>query len=98
MKSVISDNSENISDIKRARQLLSSVTQTNRQHPPGWLAAARLEEHAGKMTKARQVIMEACRACPDSEDVWIEAARLHVRSSLFFVLSEKSLLALSVLR
>ena len=33
-----------ISDIKKARLLLKSVTSTNPRHAPGWIAAARLEE------------------------------------------------------
>ena len=33
-----------ISDIKKARLLLKSVTSTNPKHAPGWIAAARLEE------------------------------------------------------
>lgn len=36
-----------IADIKKARLLLKSVTQTNPNHGPGWIAAARLEELAG---------------------------------------------------
>eukprot|EP00878_Enallax_costatus_P029570 GHUV01032083.1.p1 GENE.GHUV01032083.1~~GHUV01032083.1.p1 ORF type:complete len:136 (-),score=28.24 GHUV01032083.1:232-639(-) len=43
----ISSSSE-ISDIKKARLLLKSVTTTNPHHGPGWIAAARLEERAGK--------------------------------------------------
>ena len=42
-----------ISDIKKARLLLKSVTQSNPKHPPGWIAAARLEEVAGKIQAAR---------------------------------------------
>lgn len=38
-----------ISDIKKARLLLKSVIQTNPKHAPGWIAAARLEEVAGKL-------------------------------------------------
>ncbi|KAE9586253.1 putative PRP1 splicing factor, pre-mRNA-processing factor 6/Prp1/STA1 [Lupinus albus] len=45
-----------ISDIKKARLLLKSVTQTNLKHLPGWIAAARLEEFAGKIQAARQLI------------------------------------------
>uniref|UniRef100_M8C4I5 Pre-mRNA-processing factor 6 n=1 Tax=Aegilops tauschii TaxID=37682 RepID=M8C4I5_AEGTA len=51
----ITSNAE-ISDIKKARLLLRSVTQTNPKHPPGWIAAARLEEVAGKLQSARQLI------------------------------------------
>ena len=66
-----------IGDIKKARVLLQSVTTTNPRHGPGWIAAARVEELANKMTQARKVILQGCENCPDSEDVWIEAARLH---------------------
>lgn len=66
-----------VGDIKRARMLLQSVTTTNPKHAPGWIAAARVEEVAGKMVQARKVILQGCEQCPESEDVWIEAARLH---------------------
>ena len=39
----------------KARLLLKSVTSTNPGHGPGWIAAARLEEVAGKLVAARQV-------------------------------------------
>ena len=58
------------------RLLLRSVTSTNPKHAPGWIAAARLEEHAGKISQARQLIARACEECIKSEDVWEEAARL----------------------
>jgi pre-mRNA-processing factor 6 len=66
-----------IGDIKKARVLLQSVTSTNPKHAPGWIAAARVEEYANKMQQARKVILHGCEQCPESEDVWIEAARLH---------------------
>lgn len=65
-----------VSDIKKARVLLKSVTATNPKHAPGWIAAARLEEVAGKMTSARAIIQRGCDECPGSEDVWLEASRL----------------------
>ncbi|CAN1123789.1 Protein STABILIZED1 [Linum perenne] len=71
----ITSNAE-VSDIKKARLLLRSVTQTNPKHPPGWIAAARLEEAAGKIEVARQLIQKGCEECPKSEDVWLEACRL----------------------
>lgn len=67
------------SDIKKARLLLASMTQTNRKLPEGWMAAARVEELAGKIVAARQVIAKGCEECPTSQDVWLEAARLNVR-------------------
>lgn len=73
----ISSNSTDISDIRRGRKLLGSVIKSNPKHAPGWIAAARLEEAAGKHAKAQKMIMEGCDACPNSEDMWLEAARLH---------------------
>jgi pre-mRNA-processing factor 6 len=66
-----------VGDIKQARALLQSVTSTNPKHGPGWIAAARVEEYAGKAPAARKIILEGCQQCPESEDVWLEAARLH---------------------
>merc|ERR1719359_2516192 len=65
-----------ISDIKKARTLLKSVITSNPKHGPGWIAAARLEEVAGKVQSARQLIAQGCRHCPNNEDVWLEGARL----------------------
>ncbi|ABP00924.1 predicted protein [Ostreococcus lucimarinus CCE9901] len=66
-----------ISDIKKARLLLKSVINTNPKHGPGWIAAARLEELAGKLQQARVFMQKGCEECPKNEDVWIEAARLN---------------------
>ena len=66
-----------VADINKARLLLKSVRATNQKHGPGWIASARVEEAAGKTLQARKIIQEACEVCPDSEDVWLEAARLH---------------------
>ncbi len=66
-----------VSDIQRARVLLQSAITTNPKRGPAWIAAARLEEFANKMPAARKLILEGCEMCPESEDVWLEAARLH---------------------
>lgn len=66
-----------VGDINKARLLLKSVRDTNPKHGPGWIAAARVEEAAGKILQARKIIQEGCEVCPESEDVWLEAARLH---------------------
>ncbi|KAK4939892.1 U4/U6 x U5 tri-snRNP complex subunit Prp1, partial [Elasticomyces elasticus] len=66
-----------VGDIKRARVLLESVIKTNPKHGPGWIAAARLEEFAGKIVTARTVIARGCENCPKSEDVWLESIRLN---------------------
>eukprot|EP00956_Cyclotella_meneghiniana_P015572 scaffold23941_cov42-Cyclotella_meneghiniana.AAC.1 len=66
-----------VGDVNKARLLLKSVRDTNPKHAPGWIAAARVEEAAGKTVQARKLIVEGCEICPDNEDVWLEAARLH---------------------
>ncbi|VFQ86151.1 unnamed protein product [Cuscuta campestris] len=76
LKSMKITSDAEISDIKKARLLLKSVTTTNPKHPPGWIAAARLEEVAGKLQVARQLIKKGCEECPKSEDIWLEACRL----------------------
>eukprot|EP00917_Polyrhabdina_sp_WS-2016_P010210 GHVP01022490.1.p1 GENE.GHVP01022490.1~~GHVP01022490.1.p1 ORF type:complete len:984 (+),score=204.14 GHVP01022490.1:15-2966(+) len=65
-----------MADIKKARHLLRSVVQTNPNHAPGWIASARLEELAGELSSAKELIAEGCHKCPKNEDVWLEAARL----------------------
>ncbi|OJJ43306.1 hypothetical protein ASPZODRAFT_28606 [Penicilliopsis zonata CBS 506.65] len=66
-----------IGDVKRARVLLESVTKTNPKHAPGWIALARLEEIAGKIVAARNVIARGCELCSKSEDAWLENIRLN---------------------
>ncbi len=68
---------EDMVDINKARDLLMNVTTTNPSHAPGWIAAARLEHIAGKISAARKIMLRGCAACPKNEDVWLEAARLH---------------------
>lgn len=69
--------SADVGDINKARLLLKSVRDTNPKHGPGWIAAARVEEAAGKTLQARKLIQEGCESCPTNEDVWLEAARLY---------------------
>uniref|UniRef100_A0A0E0MU99 Uncharacterized protein n=1 Tax=Oryza rufipogon TaxID=4529 RepID=A0A0E0MU99_ORYRU len=76
LKSMKITSDAEISDIKKARLLLKSVIQTNPKHPPGWIAAARLEEVAGKLQVAQQLIQRGCEECPTNEDVWLKACRL----------------------
>jgi pre-mRNA-processing factor 6 len=76
-KSQINEGEAQVGDIKRVRVLLESVIRTNPKHAPGWIAAARLEELAGKIVAARNVIARGCEFCPKSEDVWLENIRLN---------------------
>lgn len=76
-KSQVGEGEEQVGDIKRVRILLESVIRTNPKHAPGWIAAARLEELAGKTVAARSVIARGCEFCPKSEDAWLENIRLN---------------------
>ena len=82
LNSVVLKTDAEIGDIKRARMLFDSLVKSNPKHSPGWIAAAALEEHAGRLVAARKLIKMGCEQCPKAEDVWLEAARLHVRSFL----------------
>nr|POE48069.1 pre-mrna-splicing factor prp1 [Quercus suber] len=66
-----------VGDITRARTLLESVIKTNPRHAPGWIAAARLEEYAGKIVAARNVLRRGCEMCPKNEDIWLESIRMN---------------------
>merc|ERR550537_1169841 len=77
-----------ISDIKKARTLLKSVITSNPKHGPGWIAAARLEEVAGKVQAARALVAQGTTHCPQNEDVWLEAARLEKPASAKAVLAK----------
>ncbi|KAJ0612530.1 putative tetratricopeptide-like helical domain superfamily, pre-mRNA-processing factor 6/Prp1/STA1 [Helianthus annuus] len=61
---------------KKVSLLLKSVIRTNPKHPAGWIKSARLEEDAGKIQKARELIRKGCEEFPKNEDVWMEACRL----------------------
>lgn len=76
LQSMIPTYGGDINDIKKARLLLKSVRETNPNHPPAWIASARLEEVTGKVQAARNLIMKGCEVNPQSEDLWLEAARL----------------------
>ncbi|KAG9244757.1 putative Pre-mRNA-splicing factor prp1 [Calycina marina] len=76
-KSQINSGDSQVGDVKRVRALLESVIKTNPKHGPGWIAAARLEEIAGRIVAARNLIARGCEYCPKSEEVWLENIRLN---------------------
>ena len=49
LQSMIPSYGGDINDVKKARLLLKSVRETNPNHPPAWIASARLEEVTGKV-------------------------------------------------
>lgn len=81
LQSMIPTYGGDINDIKKARLLLKSVRETNPNHPPAWIASARLEEVTGKVQSARNLIMKGCEVNPSSEELWLEAARLQPRDT-----------------
>ncbi|KAF9234169.1 PRP1 splicing factor, N-terminal-domain-containing protein [Melanogaster broomeanus] len=87
LDSVVIKSEAEIGDIKRARMLFDSLVKSNPKHAPGWIAAACLEEHAGRMVAARKLIKAGCEQCPKSEDVWLEAARLHNKDDAKVILA-----------
>ncbi|KAI7872015.1 PRP1 splicing factor, N-terminal-domain-containing protein [Spinellus fusiger] len=87
LNSVVVKSNTEIGDIKKARLLLNSVITTNPKHAPGWIAAARLEEVAGKPVQARSVIAKGCEQCPKNEDVWLESARLNTVENAKIILA-----------
>ncbi|KAI8923687.1 PRP1 splicing factor, N-terminal-domain-containing protein [Entophlyctis helioformis] len=86
LSSVVVKSDSEISDIKKARMLLRSVTTTNPKHAPGWIAAARLEEVAGKIAAAREILSKGCEECPKSEDIWLEAVRINTKENAKIIL------------
>lgn len=87
LSSTVIKSDAEIGDIKKARSLLDSVIKTNPSHAPGWIAAARVEEVAGKMSNARKIIQQGCDHCPRSQDIWLEAARLNTKDNAKVILA-----------
>jgi pre-mRNA-processing factor 6 len=78
LDSQILKTSTEIGDIKKARSLFESIIKTNPKHAPAWVGAARVEQFANRIVSARKIIDKGCEECSESEDVWLEAATLHV--------------------
>eukprot|EP01132_Coremiostelium_polycephalum_P009987 gene9987-12241_t len=77
-----------IGDIKKLRLLCKSIIQTTPKLPKGWIAAAKLEVLAGKISDARKLIVQGCKECPDSEEMWIENANLQSPEGAKIVLAQ----------
>eukprot|EP01107_Rhizomastix_libera_P018158 TRINITY_DN911_c0_g1_i1.p1 TRINITY_DN911_c0_g1~~TRINITY_DN911_c0_g1_i1.p1 ORF type:complete len:1003 (-),score=265.51 TRINITY_DN911_c0_g1_i1:93-3101(-) len=81
---------DEMGDYNKTKTLLKSLRSTNPNHAPAWIASARLEEYGGKIAQARRMILKGTEMCKTSEEVWLEAARLHPKDQA------KSLLAKAV--
>ncbi|KAL1869992.1 hypothetical protein VTK73DRAFT_2862 [Phialemonium thermophilum] len=79
---------QSIGDIDQFRRMLKSAVDSNPTHAPAWIAAARLEEYAGKPGAARTLISAGCKNCPKSEDIWIENIRLNENRNAKVVAAE----------
>lgn len=66
-----------LEDLKRMRAILASYRKSDPTRPEGWIASARLEEKAHKFRTARNIIEDACRQCPRSDEIWLERTRLN---------------------
>jgi hypothetical protein len=66
---------------------LQSLIKTNPKHAPGWVAAAWLENVAGKSVQARKIIAEGCQHCAKNEDVWIAASELNTNENAKVILA-----------
>ncbi|KAI9900414.1 hypothetical protein N3K66_004676 [Trichothecium roseum] len=80
-----------VGDINRVRELLQSVVKTNPNNALGWIAAARLEELAGKIVSARKTIDQGCQRCPKSEDAWLENIRLNHESNNAKIIARRAI-------
>ena len=67
---------QSLGDIERARELFKSITKSNPKHAAGWISFARLEEHAGNLEEARELIKKGAEQCLQDPDIWKEAVRL----------------------
>ncbi|KAL4140559.1 hypothetical protein PRNP1_014841 [Phytophthora ramorum] len=80
LKSIKLTSDAEIGDIKKARLLLRSVTLTNPKHGPGWIAATRLEEVAGKIAQARKI----GRSPEDWKRTWMDDAENSINRGALF--------------
>jgi pre-mRNA-processing factor 6 len=90
-KMQMSEGQAQVGDINRVRELLQSVVKTNPNNALGWIAAARLEELAGKIVSARKTIDQGCMRCPKSEDAWLENIRLNHESSNAKIIAKRAI-------
>ncbi|KAF0540930.1 Pre-mRNA-processing factor 6 [Gigaspora margarita] len=67
-----------VCDIKKSASFIEFCDFDKSKTRTGWIASARLEEVAGKLSEARTIIAKGCEECSKkNEDVLLEAARLN---------------------
>eukprot|EP01063_Lacrimia_lanifica_P036111 TRINITY_DN7076_c2_g1_i1.p1 TRINITY_DN7076_c2_g1~~TRINITY_DN7076_c2_g1_i1.p1 ORF type:complete len:951 (+),score=426.77 TRINITY_DN7076_c2_g1_i1:62-2854(+) len=65
-----------VEDTKRAREIHRGLVRDNPRNGAAWIALARVEEGAGKLSAAREAIAQGCEHAPHTEEIWMEAVRL----------------------
>ncbi|RCK64049.1 Pre-mRNA-splicing factor 6 [Candida viswanathii] len=68
-------------DFQKSRSILSSLRKTEPYKPSSWIQSARLEEQNKNYKLAKSYILEGCKKCPKSDEIWLENIRLN-RSDL----------------
>ncbi|KAF2711366.1 pre-mRNA-splicing factor prp1 [Pleomassaria siparia CBS 279.74] len=66
-----------IEDVKRARILLEAAVKSNETNGPSYVALARLEEMAGKLSTAKRILERGALKNPKSIVVWTESIRIN---------------------
>ena len=68
---------EGIQDMKKAKLLLNNLIMTNPDNPLSYISAARLEVMDNEQIKAKEILSKAIEKIKNSEDLWVEYARLY---------------------
>ena len=71
LNSIVLKSEAEIGGIKRARMLFDPLAQSNPKYAPGWVAAARVEEHAGRIR-----FTWAVEFIPRSVEMWLALSQL----------------------
>ncbi|KAK3019614.1 hypothetical protein RJ639_005033 [Escallonia herrerae] len=77
-----------VSEIRKGMLIIEAYVSKNPKNRYGWIVGARLEEEAGRIEAARQLIMKGCQECPRSEEIWLEACRLSSNDEVKAVIVE----------
>jgi len=80
MKGQIYETDHTPSKIPQAREAYTAGTRSCPTSVPLWLLAARLEERAGIVVKARSILDRARLAIPKEPRLWVESVRIERRA------------------
>lgn len=77
LQSMVKSQITDASKLKDYREEFAAIRAANPTFENAWIISVRLEEAAGKIQAAKDLILRACEQCPKSADIWCEAIRLH---------------------